>query len=552
MSTISEYLKSSSDLLPSKRDYLHLRSSWRHDLLAGVTVGIVALPLALAFGVSSGVGAAAGIITAVVAGLVAALFGGSHLQVSGPTGAMTVVLVPIVERYGVSAVFALSILAGIFVTLMGLFRWGKAVNFLPWPVVEGFTVGIATVIALQQVPLAIGVPKPKGENTAIVAFEAVRNWDAKTSAAALAITATAALLMAGVAKWRRNWPASLIAVAAVTLIAQAADLQIPRIGELPAAVPHFQIPVIDFATIKTLIGSAVAVAALAAIESLLSAKVADGLSDEENSEPDRELVGQGLANIASGFFGGMPATGAIARTAVNARTGARTRLSAAFHAIVLLAAVVFASPLLSRIPLAALAGVLLVTAFKMVERHTALSLLKSNRSDASVFAATAAATVLLDLIVAVELGIAIAVVLAIRTLSAGSRAVAEPLNPEMIDDQTELAMLKKHIGIYRVDGALFFGAAQRFLEDLTDVNHLKVMILRLDFCAHIDATGGQVLHEVISDLRQRGVVVLLKSVKARHRPVLQSAGVFDLLRSADDCYDHLADAVAEAERIVRS
>lgn len=552
MTAFTDFLQNRRDLFPQTSDYAHLRDSWRGDLLAGLTVGIVALPLALAFGVTSGVGASAGIVTAIVAGVVAAVFGGSHLQVSGPTGAMTVVLVPIVERYGSAAVYAVAILAGIFVLAIGLARWGKLVNYLPWPVVEGFTVGIATVIGLQQVPMALGVAKPEGENTALVALQATIVWLQQIDPTALVVALGVVALMAFLIKYRRTWPSSLIGVVLATAAAEGLRLDVKRIGDLPAAVPVFDLPLLDFPTLKTLIGSAVAVAALAAIESLLSAKVADGLSDEENSDPDRELVGQGLANIASGLFGGMPATGAIARTAVNARNGARTRLSAIFHSVVLLVAVLFLSPLLARIPLAALAGVLLVTAYRMVERHTALSLLKSNRSDASVFAVTALATVLLDLIVAVEIGIAIAVFLAIRTLSATSHAVAEQLNPEMLDDATELSMLKQHIGIYRVDGALFFGAAQSFLDELTDTLHLKVMILRFDFCSHIDATGAQVLHEVIADLRGRGVIVFLKSVKPRHRQVLEVAGVYELLRGPGDCFDHLADAVAAAERIVRA
>lgn len=295
-----------------------------------------------------------------------------------------------------------------------------------------------------------------------------------------------------------------------------------------------------------------AVAALAAIESLLSAKVADGLSDQQKSDPDRELFGQGLANIASGFFGGMPATGAIARTAVNIRAGAQTRLSAAFHAVVLVVAVLIAASLLAEIPLPVLAGILLFTAFRMVEPHAVKAIVGSTRSDASVFLVTALATVLLDLILAVEIGIVIAATLAIRTLAANSHAVVEELNPEMLSDAEAHNLLRNHIGIYRIDGALFFGAAQKFLEELTDLNQLQVMILRLDFVSHMDATGAATLKEVIQDLQRRGVVVLLKSVKPQHQMMLEKIGVCHLLRSKGDSFQHLADAVAEAERIVRA
>lgn len=520
--------------------------------MAGVTVGVVALPLALAFGVTSGVGASAGIVTAIVAGIVAAIFGGSHLQVSGPTGAMTVVLVPIVERYGPGAVYTLAILAGVVVVGMGLARLGRAVMYLPWPVIEGFTVGIATVIALQQVPLALDVVKPAGENTAVVAFESFQIMDSHQSTIAIGLVALVIATMLITMKIRHTLPASIIAVVIATAVAEFLNLDTSRIGELPAALPQFSVPSLDLTTIKLLMSSAIAVAALAAIESLLSARVADGMSDESKSDPDRELIGQGLANIASGFFGGMPATGAIARTAVNVRSGARTRLSSISHSVVLVLAIVVGSNLLSRIPLAALAGVLFVTAYRMVERRTVFALMRSSRSDAGVFLVTALATVALDLIVAVEIGIALAAGLALRALASSSSVHTESVRNDAIDNDTEAELLHQHIGIYRLDGALFFGAAQRFLDDLTEDLHLKVMILRLDRVNLLDATGAQTLNEVIEDLQSHGVTVLLKGVQERHRATLDAVGTFRLLRRPEDNFDLLPDAIHEAREIVRT
>ncbi|HEX7442787.1 MAG TPA: SulP family inorganic anion transporter, partial [Acidimicrobiales bacterium] len=313
-------------LLPRPSDYRGLRSSWKGDVVAGLTVGVVALPLALAFGITTGLGAAAGLTTAIVAGLVAGIFGGSNLQVSGPTGAMTVVLVPLVARYGANAVFTVGLMAGILVLVAGFVRLGRAVAYIPWPVVEGFTVGIAVIIFLQQIPAALGVAKPAGENTAVVAARAVRaaagsfNWEP------VALVALVALVMVVLPRLHRSLPASLLAVVAATVGVRVTGWDVATIGALPSSLPHPSLPALGQA--PQLVSAAVAVAVLAAIESLLSAKVADGMADVTPSDPDRELFGQGLANVASALFGGMPSTGAIARTAVNARAGARTRVSA--------------------------------------------------------------------------------------------------------------------------------------------------------------------------------------------------------------------------------
>lgn len=535
------------DLLPRRSDYSDLRQSWRLDVLAGFTVAVVALPLALGFGVTSGVGATAGLITAVVAGFIAAVFGGSSLQVSGPTGAMTVVLVPIVERYGVSAVYAVSVIAGVMVLIAGLSGFGKAVMYIPWPVVEGLTAGIGVVIVLQQLPLIIGISKPAGDNTFWVAIQTLQRLSSD-SVPAITVAATTAALILIVQRLHRSAPAAIIAVVIMTVLAPWLDS--PRIGTLPSVLPQWQ--GFDFAGITDLFNAAIAVAALAALESLLSARVADGMSDVEPSKPDRELFGQGLANILSGLFGGMPATGAFARTAVNVRSGARTRLASALHALVLLGGCWLAAPWIERIPLAALAGVLVVTAVRMIERHAIRSILHSTTSDALVFVATVGITVFIDLVTAVLAGIAISSVLALRALASSSAVqLDEFATRDKVLAEQEHALLSEHIAVFRMDGALFFGVAQQFLDRLTEQSDIRVLILRLDRVHMLDATGAYTLGQLVEDLHGRGVMVLLKGVKPAHLEILDAVGALSDITHRGHVFTDLDDAIAHARKHVQ-
>ena len=535
------------DLAPQARDYAGLRSSWRGDVIAGLTVGVVAVPLALAFGITTGLGATAGLITAIVAGLVAAVFGGSNVQVSGPTGAMTVVLVPIVARYGPQAVFVVSMIAGVVLVIAAIARLGRYIAFIPWPVVEGFTVGIAVIIFLQQVPPALGVAKPHGENTAAVAGRAVVKSFDGGSIQAIGIVVLVAAIMVSLPRIRRSLPSSLIAVLVATIVAQVTTLDIARIGSLPSSLPLPSLPDTSLGQTKDLLSAGIAVALLAAIESLLSARVADGMSDGGRHDPDRELFGQGLANIVSPLFGGMPATGAIARTAVNVRAGARTRVASITHAIVLVLVVFFGGPLVSHIPLAALAGVLMVTAWRMVEIHNIRAVLRSTRSDALVLVLTAAATIAFDLIVAVEIGVAVAAVLALRHVARSSGAEIEQLPlDETVTDGEEARLLHERIVVYRLDGSLFFGASQRFLTELTAVSDVKIVILRLSQIQVLDATGAQALGEIVAELESRGITVLLKGLRPRHRRVLLAVGTLDHLAHERHLFDTLEEAVTHA------
>lgn len=532
-------------LLPSVDDYRALRTSWRTDVLAGITVGIVALPLALAFGVSSGAGAEAGLITAIVAGLVAAVFGGSNVQVSGPTGAMVVVLAPIVAVHGIGAMAVVTILAGVLVLVAGVLRLGRTVDYIPWPVIEGFTLGIAVIIFLQQVPSAVGVAVAgHSTNAGVAAWESIREADGAHALSALGVVVAVAAIMLLLGRFAPKLPASFLAIVAVTVVVAVLKIPVTSIGALPDSLPAPSFPSVDLGTVRELLGPAVAVAALAAIESLLSARVAASTPETGPYNGDRELVGQGMASVASGVFGGMPATGAIARTAVNVRAGARTRLSAIVHALALLVVVYLASTVVSTIPLAALSGVLMVTAVRMVSYGVVGRLLRSGRSDATAFLVTATVTVAFDLIIAVGIGIAVAAFAALRALSRTGGVHREEL-PGAVEPGDE------RIALLRIDGALFFGAAEHVLARVAEHRGTDVVILRLSQLQIIDATGAHTLTELVTALEARGVTVLIKGIRDDHLPMLERLGMITALRHPNHLFADLDPAVAHARSHIR-
>ncbi|KZM34303.1 SulP family inorganic anion transporter [Oerskovia enterophila] len=551
--------RSVRDLLPSRADVDLRPRTLRADLLAGITVGVVALPLALAFGVSAGVGPGPGLVTAVVAGIVAAVLGGSRVQVSGPTGAMAVVLAPIVAQHGPAAVPLVAILAGVVVLLAGVTRLGRVVTFIPWPVVEGFTAGIAAIIFLQQVPAALGVTGAVGGNPLRVAIDSAvaASGDGPTVLWTLGTVALVAVVMLVLPRVAPALPASLVAVVLATVVAQLVGAPVARIGALPDSLPLPSVPHLDAGMLRSLIGPAVAVAALAAIESLLSARVAAAMPSPERSgrgtsgsaavpddathryDPDRELVGQGLASIASGAFGGMPATGAIARTAVNVRAGARTRLAAVVHSVVILGVIYLATGPVSVIPLAALSGVLMVTAVRMVSVSTLRAVLTSTRADAVVLVVTAVVTVAVDLIEAVQIGLLVAAFFALRSVAKAAAVHREPLpGPARPGDE--------HIALYRLDGAMFFGAADRIHAQIRDDQDALVVVLRLSHLRLVDATGAHALGELVADLERSGVTVLVKGIQPAHLPVLTRVGVLDELRHEKHLFADLPPAIEHA------
>ncbi|MGQ9406212.1 SulP family inorganic anion transporter [Mycolicibacterium gilvum] len=533
-------------LLPQRSDYTDLRRSWRADVLAGATVGVVALPLALAFGISSGVGAAAGLITAVVAGLVAAVFGGSSVQVSGPTGAMAVVLAPIVAMHGLGSIALVTVLAGLLVLLAGVTGLGRAVTFIPWPVIEGFTLGIAAIIFLQQIPAAFAAGGPPGERTRPAAWHVVTHADWSEAVKSLGVIAFVVALMVALPRIHRAIPESLAAVVGATVAVGVLGISVATIGELPSHLPAPMLPQIVPGALRDLFGAALAIAALAAIESLLSARVAATMAPTGPYDPDRELVGQGLASVASGAFGGMPATGAIARTAVNVRSGARTRLAAVVHSVVLLGVVYLATGPVAAIPLAALSGVLMVTSFRMISRSTMRKILTSTRSDATTFVLTAVVTVCFDLIEAVQIGILVAAFFALRSVARRSSVVREELPAPHRPGDEEIALL-------RLDGAMFFGAAERISNAIVDGDHPRtsVVIIRMSQLGMLDATGANTLAQICTELEARGITVIIKGVRPEHSALLANVGVFESLRHERHLVDTLDEAIEHARTHAR-
>ncbi|MFF4038235.1 SulP family inorganic anion transporter [Streptomyces sp. NPDC001816] len=460
-------------LLPGRADLAEIRRDPRRDLLAGLTVAIVALPLALGFGVSSGLGAEAGLATAVVAGALAAVFGGSNLQVSGPTGAMTVVLVPIVGQYGPTGVLTVGLMAGLMLVGLAVLRAGKYMQYVPAPVVEGFTLGIACVIGLQQIPNALGVPKPEGDRVLVVTWRAVAefaknpNW----TAAGFAV-AVAAIVLLG-ARWRPTVPFSIVAVIAATIVAQLPHLGAAKpIGDLPSGLPAPSLSFLD------------------------------------------------LGSLGS-------------------------RLAALTHAAILAMVVFAAAPLVSKIPLAALAGVLLATAIRMVEVGSLKAMAKATRSDAVILVLTAVATLALDLVYAVIIGLVVAGALALRAVAKQARLDQMPLD-RGDHSAEEHALLAEHIVAYRIDGPLFFAAAHRFLLELTEVADVRVVILRMSRVSTMDATGALVLKDAVEKLQRRGIVVLASGIREGQRQVLESVGALEPLRHEGREYATTPEAIRAA------
>ena len=539
---------------PRRADFAQMRVAPRKDVMAGITVGVVALPLALGFGITSGLGAGAGLITAIVAGTLAAFFGGSNVQVSGPTGAMTVVLVPIVAVYGANGVLVVGLMAGVLLIGMALAGIGRYVKFIPLPVIEGFTIGIAFIIALQQVPAALGVAAD-GEHVVGVAVGAVVEWVSNPDWQAVLMTVAVIAVILGGVRLRPGIPIALIAVIGATVFAQLLDLSLSTIGALPSHFPAPAMPDLAWDDIRVLAVPALAVAALAALESLLSATVADAMSVSDRHDPDRELFGQGIANIASPLFGGIPATAAIARTAVNVRTGATSRLAALVHAFVLLMIVLLLSGAVSLIPLAALAGVLIATAIRMVEVSSVRVLLRSSRSDTAVLIVTFTATVALDLATAVILGIVAAGGLALRQMAKTATLEEVPLDALALDgsdhhSEEERALLDTHVVAYRFEGPLFFGGAHMALLELTEISDIRVVILRLSHVTTLDATGAAVLADTIRSLERRDVAVLISGLPLRYTAALSATGVYPQLVERGHVFDHTPEAIDHAKRHV--
>jgi sulfate permease, SulP family len=513
---------------------------WRGDLTGGLTAAVVALPLALAFAVASGVEPKAGLYTAIVAGIVAAVFGGSPVQITGPTGAMAVVLIGIVTKYGIEKVWIAGVMAGIIQVALGVAKLGRLVKFIPYPVTAGFTNGIAVIIFCGQLNNLFGLQLPRSEHFLPGIWQTFTHWEGlNLEAVGLATVVILTKLF-----WTRITtaiPGSLVGLVLATAIASFFHLDVPTIGSIPQSLPMPQgIPhANDFRVIRELINPALALAALGSIESLLSAVVADGMTVSDKHNSDRELIGQGLANIVVPFFGGIPATGAIARTAVNVRSGGKTRLSGIIHGVALAIIVLTLAPLAAQVPLAALAGILMVTSVRMIEWEAIGLLMRATYSDFSVMMLTWMVTILFDLVLAVEVGLIAAGALFIKRMS--ELNLAKIPETEAFPPGVPLE-LSKQIAVYRVDGPIFFGAAERFVTFLRDEPEVKYLILRMRFVPNMDTTGIVALEDIYRDLKRHDCRLLLTGLQPEVQNLLERTGLLDKI-GKENCFETTDAAV---------
>jgi SulP family sulfate permease len=539
----------------------YTREMFQADLTSGLIVGIVALPLAIAFGIASGVTPDKGLVTAVIAGFLISALGGSRVQIGGPTGAFIPIVFGIVQQYGIDGLIISTFMAGILLIVMGVARFGSVIKFIPYSVIVGFTSGIALLIFSTQIKdffgLAIDkVPAAFHEKWWLyfTSFHSINLWSAAIAIGTVVVTI-------GLGRITRKVPGSLIAILLSTLLVQAFGLPVEtiasRFGDIPNTLPAPSLPRVDFETIRNLIGPAFTIAMLGAIESLLSAVVADGMTGG-NHRSNMELVAQGTANVASSFFGGIPATGAIARTATNVKNGGRTPVAGMVHALTLLLIMLFAGQWAKLIPLSCLAGILVVVAYNMSEWHSFAGLLRSRRSDIAVLLTTFFLTVLFDLTLAIQVGLVLSAFLFMYNMAEVSeiRALTEDSHeeddgPEKPDaDATSRYALPKGVEVYEINGALFFGAAHKFKSAMPRVEKSPdVLILRMRSVPLIDATGVYSLREFVKTMQGRKTKVLLSGVQPAVYEQLERHRVLFLV-GKKNVAPGFAQAVERAREIV--
>ena len=537
-------------VLEAHRAGLFARVHWLPNLIAGLVVGIVALPLAMAFAIASGARPEQGIYTAIIGGGLISIFGGSRLQIAGPTGAFIAILAGITAKYGIAGLQVATLMSGVMLLLMGLARMGGVIKFIPAPVVVGFTAGIGVIIFVGQWSEFFGLPKPVGEHFHEKLWHLLQSLpNTHLSTLSFALLGLLLVLLTPKIKLLARVPGPLVAMIVVTLLQMI--LHMPGVatigsafGGIPTGLPTFVVPEMSVPQIITLIGPAFTIAMLGAIEALLSAVVADGMSGTKH-DSNQELIGQGLANIAVPFFGGFAATGAIARTATNIRNGATSPLAGIMHAITLIAVLLFLAPLASDIPLAVLAAILFVVAWNMSEvKHFAHLLKTAPIADRLILLITFVLTVFADLVVAVNVGMILAILHFLRRMS----DAVETLPVDETELHTELARhgiqhLPPDLLVYEIAGPMFFGAVENFERALVQTQaDPKILIIRLRRVPFMDITGIQVLEEVMQKLRLRGIRVMLCEGNERVLAKLQRAGVINQ-GSAEDYVDHLIEAI---------
>jgi SulP family sulfate permease len=527
------------------------RTKFMGDLSSGITVGVVALPLAMAFAIASGATPQAGLVTAIVAGFIISLLGGSRVQIGGPTGAFVVIVFGIISQYGFPALLVCTFMAGIMLILMGLARFGSIIKYIPYPVTMGFTNGIALLIMLTQVRDALGLEMTQVPADFFLKIHAYAMHIGSINVLATAITVVSLAILVFWPRTGIRVPGSIVVVIVMTMLSSIFGLPVEtigsRFGDLPASLPMPCFPEMNFEMIKGLIMPAFTIALLGAIESLLSAVVADGMIEDRHNSND-ELVAQGIANMISPLFGGLPATGALARTATNIRSGGKTPVSGIVHALTLMVILMVAAPLAKYIPLSALAAILLYVGFNMGEWHTFKMLHRYPVSDAAVFLFTFGLTVVIDLTVAIEVGMVLAAVLFIRRVSETT-----DINLISHDNETEGAQhsisgkdIPEGVHLYRVFGPLFFGAADKLETVFHRTDQMpKVLILRLRKVPSMDVTAMNALVDLKEKLASRDCKLILSGVQPFPYATMKKAGVLDLFDAGDVC-SNIDDALAQA------
>lgn len=539
------------------------KKTFMSDLMAGIIVGIVALPLAIAFGIASGVSPEKGIITAIVAGLVISIFGGSKVQIGGPTGAFIIIIYGIIQKYGFEGLTIATLMAGFFLLLFGLLHLGTIIKYIPYPIVVGFTSGIAVTIFTTQIKDLFGLTLPSNPSDFIEKWGVyIQNFDTIDPWCAI-IGVASVLVIAITPRFSKKIPGSLIAIILMTVVAlllknYAGISSIETIGDrfsISNELPSAQVPNMNWETIKSLVSPAITIAILGAIESLLSATVADGVIGDHH-DSNTELMAQGLANIASPLFGGIPATGAIARTMTNINNGGKTPIAGIIHAVILLLIFLFLMPLAKYIPMACLAGVLVVVSYGMSGWRSFLAVMKNPKSDITVLLITFFLTIIFDLTIAIEVGLIIACLLFMKRMSETTdvKAITEEIDPNLESEfstgNLDHLIIPKGVEVYEINGPYFFGAGNKFEEIMASFgDRPQVRIIRMRKVPFVDSTGIHNLTNLCEMSQKEGIQVVLSGVREKVNAQLEHAGFYHLIGEENIC-SHINLALKRANEII--
>ena len=535
------------------------------DVMAGIIVGIVAIPLAIAFGIASGVGPTEGLVTAIIAGFLISALGGSRVQIGGPTGAFIVIIYGIIQQFGVGGLAIATIMAGIMLVLMGVFKLGTIIKFMPYPIIVGFTAGIAVTIFSTQINDLFGLGIEKVPANFIEKWECYFSNIGNINWWSLGIGLASIGIIAGTPYMSKKMPGSLLAIIVMTALCWVlkyfgVETGVATIGDLydlPSGLPSFKAPSLDgqplWTTVQALLPTAFTIAMLGAIESLLSAMVADGvISSRHNS--NTELIAQGAANIVVPFFGGIPATGAIARTMANINNGGRTPVAGIVHTVVLLLVLLFLGGLVGAIPMPCLAGVLIMVSYNMSGWRTIRSMCHQSRSDIAILFTTMLLTIIFDLTIAIEVGLVLAVVLFVRRIMETSHISKLRTEIELHHDGEEgdvQLAIPEGVEVFEIEGPFFFGVATKFEEMTSNVDAMPIRIVRMRKVSFIDSTGLHNLEIFIESAVKNGQTVILSGVNEKVYHAIERAGLVDKL-GKENVLDHIDKALARAAELTKN